>query len=127
MSRGRAYRRWKAFNKCVYRIKKRLCWAGMSIECGERTFTDFKGNKHTQKVWREPTDWKEAKANNKWVGRLRKTTVRHSNPLDKVEDKQYNKKRRQESKDIIDEELPRRKRDPAEGRCHAARQGMGRV
>ena len=36
MSRGRAYRRWKAFNKCVYRIKKRLCWAGMGIECGYR-------------------------------------------------------------------------------------------
>lgn len=105
MSRGRAYRRWKAFNKCVYRIKKRLCWAGMGIECGEETFTDMNGNKHTLKVRRKPNDWKEAKANNKWVGRLRKTTVRHSNPLDKVEDKQYIKKMRQESKDIIDEEL----------------------
>ena len=103
-NRGKAYRRWKTFSKYVSRIKERLYY--MKVQYGEVESTTTSGKMFKKKLWRSPESWKEVEE----VGTagsklLKKTPTPYTEPWKKVYDKQNIKKIREDSKNIINEEL----------------------
>ena len=103
MSKGRADRRWKAFNKYVSRIKKRLHW--MKVQYYEYE-ADFNGVKYKRVLWRQPKDWKEADGVDSTGSKsLKDTPTPYKEPWKDSYDHKRIKDIRNESKRIIDDQI----------------------
>ena len=100
-NRGKAYRRWKTFSKYVSRIKERLYY--MKVQYGEVEAVTTNGKIFKKKLWRSPESWKEAEE--VCSKQLKKTPTPYTEPWKKVYDRQNIKKIREDSKNIINEEL----------------------
>ena len=97
-NRGRAFRRWKTFTKYISKVKKRMGW--------------FVDDQNAPRGHRHPNNWRELDTDEAHdVKMLKKTSTRWSSKWEDYDDKIRIKKIRQDSKNIIDEELNKEEKD----------------
>lgn len=100
MSRGKAYNIWKSKTKYISRLKK--CVYYWLVQDGVKVTKDG----YIYKNWRKPKSWKELDEKGGHSKLLKKTVcITPKLKWEKCDDKKRIKDIRQESKDIIDEEL----------------------